>query len=321
MAMISIIIPMRNAEPFVAETIRSLLVQTAADFEVIVIDDGSTDRSADVVRALNDARVRLIAGPQQGISAAFNAGLAAARGAYLCRCDADDLYPPGRLSRQAAFLDQHAEYGAICGSYKTIDPDGRAVNDHSSDSPAGETTTELQNAGGRSHMGAYLFRTALLRQMGGCREWFITSEDADLQYRLAEIARVWFDPSCAYLYRLHDASITHAQKNTQREFFRNAAVTFQQQRRTTGQDDLQRNRPPAPPPAGDAVGRSTGKQIQNILLGEAWKLHRSGRRWAAMACGWRACMRRPGSFGAWRSLIALTIKPRSRRMTSSGSTP
>ncbi len=92
--MISILIPCRNAERYIRSTLESVLAQRDVDLEVIVIDDGSTDRSIEIVRELNDSRVRVIPGPQRGISAAFNSGLAEAKGEYLARCDADDLYPP-----------------------------------------------------------------------------------------------------------------------------------------------------------------------------------------------------------------------------------
>lgn len=313
MPLISIIIPMRNAEAWIAATLRSLLAQ-GCETEIIVIDDGSTDGSVAAARVVGSPLIRIIPGPQRGISAAFNAGLAEARGEYLCRCDADDLYPPGRLEQQARFLDDRREFGAVCGSYSTIDPAGRHVTDHFADAPAGDITAELLSAHGRSHMCAYLFRTALLRQIGGCREWFVTSEDADLQYRLAEVTRIWFDPACAYLYRLHDASITHGQKSSKRVFYEQCARRFLEQRRGSGQDDLQRGTPPAVPDDGSpgGVARSTRAQIQQILLGQAWKLHGAGRRGRALAAGWRACWVRPAGIAAWRSLIALAIKPAGR---------
>ncbi len=68
-------------------------------------------------------------------------------------------------------------------------------------------------------MCAYAFRTDMLRSVGGCREWFVTSEDRDLQYRLAEVTRIWFEPRASYLYRLHDQSITHTQKLAERGFY------------------------------------------------------------------------------------------------------
>src|SRR5205814_7748320 len=94
MPLISVIIPMRNAERYVRAAVESVLAQKDVELEVIVVDDGSTDGSAEVVRGIGDARVRIIPGPQKGISASFNAGLAEARGELLARCDADDLYPP-----------------------------------------------------------------------------------------------------------------------------------------------------------------------------------------------------------------------------------
>ncbi|MCS7035001.1 MAG: glycosyltransferase family 2 protein [Phycisphaerae bacterium] len=253
--LLSIVIPMRNAEPFIAATLRSLLEQTGVEMEILVVDDGSTDGSAAIVDSFGDPRIRRIPGPRRGISAAFNTGLAAARGEFLCRCDADDLYPPARLQRQLAFLREHPEFGAVCGSYKTVDARLKPVVAHGADLPAGEITGELLSGRGRSHMCAYLFRTELLRRIGGCREWFETSEDADLQFRLAETTRIWFDPDCAYLYRLHDASITHAQRNARRKFFEQCAVRFLEQRRTSGMDDLQRNSPTLPPEGEENVAR------------------------------------------------------------------
>jgi glycosyltransferase involved in cell wall biosynthesis len=305
----SIIIPMRNAEAWIQLTLESLLPQTG-ETEIVVIDDGSTDRSVDVVREFDAERVRIVPGPRRGISAAVNAGLAAARGEYVCRCDADDLYPPDRLAWQAEFLDAHPGFGAVCGSYSTIDPGGRRVADHFADHPAGDITDEILSGRSRSHMCAYLFRTDVLRKIGGCREWFVTSEDADLQFRLAEVTRIWFDPRVAYLYRLHDSSITHAQRDAQRRFYEEQARRFLAQRRAGRPDDLQRRAPPPVPAVnGDESALSTDLQIQELLLGQAWREHAAGERRRAIGTGWRAVRARPGSGKAWRSLAALLIKP------------
>src|SRR4051812_22597348 len=101
---------MKNAEPFVRAAGESGVAQHDVDLEVIVIDDGSTDRSSVIVREIADPRIRIIPGPRKGISAAFNAGLAEAKGEYLARCDADDLYPPDRLAWQLAFLNGHPDF-------------------------------------------------------------------------------------------------------------------------------------------------------------------------------------------------------------------
>jgi glycosyltransferase involved in cell wall biosynthesis len=314
MPLITVLIPMRNAEPYVQAAVRSVLAQDGVELEVIVIDDGSTDRSAQIVRAIGDERLRIIPGPQRGIAAAFNAGLAEARGEMLARCDADDLYPPLRLQRQVRWLGEHPDFGAVCGAYSTITESGEHVADYRTLERAADVTDELRRGLGRSHMCAYLFRTQVLRAIGGCREWFVTSEDADLQYRLAEATRVWYDPQPAYLYRLHGSSITHQQASAKRTFFERMAREFQQQRRAAGQDDLQRGTPPAPPAiphdeTGATRGRDPREQVQDLMLGRAWQEHAAGHKGRAIRTGLRAWWKRPGKPSAWRSVLALLFKP------------
>jgi glycosyltransferase involved in cell wall biosynthesis len=306
---ISVLIPCRNAERYIRATLESVLAQKDVELELIVIDDGSADHSIEIARSLNDSRIRIVAGLQRGISAAFNAGLAAASGEFVARCDADDLYPPDRLGWQLRFLQEHDDFGAVCGYFSTLTESGRFVADSYVNEPAGEATNELRNGKGRSHVCAYLFRTQVLRNIGGCREWFVTSEDRDLQYRLAETTRIWFEPRPAYLYRLHDQSITHTQKLSLRGFYEDMAKQFQTQRREGGMDDLQKGAPPAVIANGNALApQSAGEQIQNILLGHAWKQHSAGMKRSAIATGWRACAARPANVGAWKSLVALMLK-------------
>ena len=98
MPLVSVVIPMKNAEPYVREAVESVLKQEGVELEVIVVEDGSTDQSEAVVRSIDDPRIRIIPGPQKGIAAAFNAGLTEAKGEFVARCDADDVFPPGRLA-------------------------------------------------------------------------------------------------------------------------------------------------------------------------------------------------------------------------------
>src|SRR5437667_6185581 len=253
MSTISVLVPVRNAEPYIRSTVDSVLAQKDVNLELIVIDDGSTDQSIDIVKRINDPHIRVIPGPQRGISAAFNAGLAEAQGDFVARCDADDLYPPERLAWQVTFLREHPEFGAVCGYFSTITEAGKFVADAYVNETPQEITDELRQGTGRSHICAYLFRTEILRKIDGCREWFVTSEDRDLQYRLAEATRIWFEPKPAYLYRLHDQSITHTQKLAERAFYENAAKCFQAQRRAGEMDDLQKGAPPPVALDGKAI--------------------------------------------------------------------
>jgi glycosyltransferase involved in cell wall biosynthesis len=319
MSLISVIIPMRNAEPYVRAAVESVLAQRGEgfDLEVVVIDDGSTDGSAEVVRGIGDSRVRVIPGPQKGISAAFNAGLAQAKGEFLARCDADDLYPAGRLAWQVDFLQQHRDFGAVSGSYSTMTHGGKLVAERKTYGDGAEVTDELRRGVGRSHVCAYLFRTDALRWIGGCRTFFVTAEDVDVQLRLAEITRVWYEPRNAYLYRLHDSSITHSQKAAERSFFEQCAKEFQQQRlsRPDKKDDLELGRPPAPPKVAGSVPVSAKQQIQKLLLGQAWAAHGAGRRGEGLSLGLRAWMTDPCRLSVLRSLVALAVKPVARPLS------
>jgi glycosyltransferase involved in cell wall biosynthesis len=302
---------MRNAEAFVQAAIASVSKQQEMELEVVVVDNGSTDSSAAVVRSMGDGRVRLVPGPEGGIAATFNAALAAARGDIIVRCDADDLFPPDRLAWQVRWLTEHAEFGAVCGRFTTMSPKGQVVAElECGGQVAEEITGELRNGATRTSLCTFAVRTELLRQVGGCRPFFVTAEDIDLQLRLGEIARVWFEPRSCYFYRLHDASITHSQGNTLKQFFEQTARTFAAQRRSGQPDDLQQGRPP-PVPAVSPGGRfNSGQHLQGMLLSEAWREHAAGRRLRALRTGLRACLSWPRSLGAWKSLVALAYKRR-----------
>ncbi len=310
MPTVTVIMPMRNAEPFVQASALSILSQDV-DLELIVVDDGSTDASPQIVQSIGDKRIRVIAGPRRGIAAAFNAGLAAANSPMVARCDSDDLFPLARLGRQAALLAAHRDCLATCGGYETIDRHDRGIAKFVVADGVTDVTAELLRGAGRSHMCAYLFRTEALRQLGGCREWFTTSEDADLQFRLAELGKVVYDPFVAYRYRLHDSSITHSDASASKAWYAQQAAEFLKQRRSTGADDLMKGQPPTFDPATvTATAAQTGasQNIQEQLIAEAWRLHRAGEIRAARRTGWRAVAAGPASWRAWKSAAALWLK-------------
>jgi hypothetical protein len=251
--------------------------------------------------------VRLLPGPGRGISAALNAALAAARSDYVARCDADDLYPPGRLAGQLRWLEEHPEFGAICGRFSTLTPNGQPVADVGSAGEAQEITGELRRGVLRSHLCTFTVRTRLLRQLGGYRPYFVTGEDIDLQLRLGEAGRVWYVPASCYYYRLHSRSVTHREGKTRQAFFEDVARRFQAQRLAGAPDDLECGCPPPPPQFWDAPDQPEA-EIQGILLGQAWEEHAAGRKLRALRTGLRACLARAGSLGAWKSLVALVLK-------------
>ena len=121
---VTIGIPFLNARPYLADAVRSVFAQTHHDWELILIDDGSSDGSLDVVRHLDDPRVRVLSDrTHRGLSARLNQVASLAEGTYLARMDADDLMHPERLARQSAFLRANPDVDVVDTATFTVDGD------------------------------------------------------------------------------------------------------------------------------------------------------------------------------------------------------
>ncbi len=128
---ISVLMSVYNGERFLREAVESVLSQTCTDFEFIIVNDGSSDGSAEILESYADPRVRLVHNSRNlGLSQSLNRGLEEAVGRYVARMDADDISLPERFERQMAFMDEHPEVGA-CGTWaKDIDEAGAIVAEH-----------------------------------------------------------------------------------------------------------------------------------------------------------------------------------------------
>lgn len=111
--LVSIIIPAYNAEKYVGRAIKSALAQTYKDIEIIVVDDGSTDGTAQIVKSFQDARVRYIYQQNQNVGAARNHGIRESRGVYITFLDADDEYLPEKVAKEVEFLQKNPQCGAV----------------------------------------------------------------------------------------------------------------------------------------------------------------------------------------------------------------
>ena len=122
---VSVVIPVRNEQRYVAEALDSILEQTFRDFEVIVIDDASDDETPGILAGYKDSRLRIKTNSQAlGVGGALNTGLALARGTYIARMDADDIAKPQRLEEQVAFLERHPDIGLVSSNTCIIDENG-----------------------------------------------------------------------------------------------------------------------------------------------------------------------------------------------------
>ena len=124
---VSVIIPLYQTERYISETLQSVAAQTFADFEILVVDDGSSDRGPKIAANFGDPRLRVISQANRGLAGARNTGIRESRGNYLAFLDADDLWEPGKLAAHVAFLDSRPDVGVSFSSSRLIDDDGRAL--------------------------------------------------------------------------------------------------------------------------------------------------------------------------------------------------
>lgn len=125
---VTVLMPVYNGVPYISWAIRSVLGQTFTDFEFLIIDDGSTDASVEVIKAFEDSRIRLnLNGANLGLVASLNKGLDLARGEFIARMDADDISRPDRLARQVCFMDANPSVG-VCGSWVQFFPKRKNLN-------------------------------------------------------------------------------------------------------------------------------------------------------------------------------------------------
>jgi glycosyltransferase involved in cell wall biosynthesis len=203
---VTVLMPVFNRERFVDEAIQSVVAQDFPDFELLIVDDGSTDRTPAMLRAWagRDARIVVITSPRnQGIPAALNCGLHHARAPYVARLDSDDLMMPRRLAAQAAVLDTEPEVVLVSCAYETMDSEGHYLGTWRGDEPH-EVITYLLNfyniVGGG---GQVMFRCAEVLAEGGYAAEVPSSEDYDLWVRLLRRGRILTLPLIGMRQRQH----------------------------------------------------------------------------------------------------------------------
>lgn len=124
MPLVSVVIPSYNVQAYLEQTLRNVLQQTFTDFEVLVIDDGSTDLTAEIARSVKDRRIRVISQANRGLAGARNTGIRAAKGEYIAFLDADDLWHREKLARHVLHLQSEPEVGVSYSQSAFIDNDG-----------------------------------------------------------------------------------------------------------------------------------------------------------------------------------------------------
>lgn len=204
--LVSFIVPCYNQGHFLAEAIESLLSQTWREFEIIVINDGSTDHTAEI--AARYSEVRYFYQANKGRSAARNFGASLSRGKYLVFLDADDKLLPDALENGLCCYQENPDYGFVYGRYELIAGDGTLLPPPPRNDPD-EVCYRAFLLGNRVGMlGAALFRRSVFDEAGGFDHRLQGCEDYDLFLRIARTCQVAKHNQVVALYRHHGANTT-----------------------------------------------------------------------------------------------------------------
>ena len=211
MVKVSVIIPAYNGDRYIEEAIAGILAQTYTDYEIIVVDDGSTDNTEQIIKQYGD-RIKYFSQANQGVAASRNLGLAQAQGEYIAFLDQDDVFLPHKLASQVALLDRDNSLGIVNSGWQIVDQNGLFKSSVEPWQQIQNLTTANLIIWKPVFLGAMLFRRSWLDQTTGFDTALEQTPDVDLVIRLAGMGcpADWVKETTVK-YRQHEAN---ASKNT-----------------------------------------------------------------------------------------------------------
>jgi glycosyltransferase involved in cell wall biosynthesis len=296
---ITVLFPVYNAERYLTEAVDSVLRQTYSDFELILIDDGSSDKSLELeqIAAARDQRIVLTTGPHRGLSACLNVGLEIAKGDLIARMDSDDISSSNRFEQQVRFLDQSPECCAVGTQAVRIDPEGLPISVWRV--PTGHEEIDAQHVdgkpGGIIHPTVMIRRSAL-KQIGGYRPQCDLAEDYDIFLRLAEIGRLANLSENLLRYRLHEKSVTLSRTKAQNEITKQVLIEAWRRRKLEGAVPLPKVLQTAP-------------SADQLTWWWAHSAFTEGHFHTARKHAYRLLRKRPAEFRRWLLLGASCLGP------------
>ncbi len=248
---LSVLMPVFNGREFLRPAIDSVLSQTFSDFELIIVNDGSTDDTQSIIDSYSDPRIVAVNQVNQGVARALNNGLDIARGRYVRRHDADDVSTPDSFRIQIDFLEARPEYVMVCNQEAFMTASGMIAWHHRvpnasffNDQPFVDLDFKHFATDRSSPVvhGTACYRREEVIGIGKYRTEFIVAEDNDLWLRLLEKYKIAVLNQCTYFMRLHGSSATQRHASRIRHF-RQILIDFSEQRRTLGTDPIMRGEP------------------------------------------------------------------------------
>jgi glycosyltransferase involved in cell wall biosynthesis len=205
---VSVVIPTYNCDRYIVGAVQSVLQQKNCTYEVIIIDDGSTDSTQEVLQPYN--QIRYFRQQNQGVAAARNYGIAAARADLIAFLDADDYFLPDKLARQAAIFANRPDLGIVHSGWQRVDSEGNKLLDVRPWEKIPELTLETWLRHKPVLPSAMMFRREWLQYVGGFDARFPPAEDTDLVLKLAlkGCQSTWL-PQITVCYRQHEQSAMH----------------------------------------------------------------------------------------------------------------
>lgn len=294
---VSVVMGVRNGASSLENTIRSILMQSFSNLEFLVVDDGSTDGTPEILArfAGGDARLRIVTQAGGGLTRALKRGCAECRGKYIARQDAGDVSLPGRLADLAVAMDADESVGFACGSTELFAPEGEVLSILSSagaDGRFGVLDRIAPGGPGPSHHGAAMFRRELYQKVGGYRTEFRMAQDWDLWFRMIEHAGFLALEHVQYRARVDPYGLSMSDKALQDHFGRLAFECHQL--RMSGRDES---------PALDAARALSARPPRTGNSGPGFYFIASllAKRKDPRARGYflRAALARPHNIKAW----------------------
>ena len=299
---VSVIMSVYNAERFVAAAVESILCQTYKNFEFLIVDDGSTDRSHMILKryAAQDSRIRLFRRANAGYAGALNDLLELSKGKFVARMDADDIAQPDRFRLQVDRLQQEPDLVCVGGAHAMIDERGRWLTCLAMP----ETHEEIQAlalAGHTpiNHPCAMMRRSAVL-QVGAYNTAMSPCEDLDLWLRLSEMGRLANLKEMVLKYRIHPNSVSEKQGVLQNQKAKEACQQAWR-RRGIKNGKFEATAPWRPNP--DRQSR------HSFMLRYGWWAFNSGQRVTAMIYGLKAIRLSALQLAGWKLVVNAIVKP------------
>jgi glycosyltransferase involved in cell wall biosynthesis len=315
---ISVLMPVYNAADYLDQAVQSILDQTFGDFELICVNDGSTDRSPEMLSAWarRDKRVQLLSRENTGIVGALNAGLAAVQGEFVARMDADDIALPARFERQIDYLRRHHDCIVLGTKAIVMDQEGSPVS--YADLPLDHATIDGRHVGGKGiqmfHPSVMIRRPAI-ETVGGYRKDFEFAEDLDLFLRLAEAGGLANLPDFLLRYRHHANKTSLTRADLQRRRSIRAVAEACQRRGLPSPPSNDEDVPRVEVSAMDQKKYYVRAAIESGFLGTARKhAWRIWRQEPFSLSGWSLLFRSlTGMKAATASRLAHLARPRAKK--------